>query len=113
MEPGYTYNAKIVRWVDGDTVDLRVDCGFYMRLEDRFRLYGIDTPERGQSGYKEATARARELAPVDTVVIIKTYKPERDKYGRWLADVYVGETNINQMLVAEGLAKEYFGGTKT
>ena len=113
MEPEYRYTARVLRWVDGDTVDLRVDVGFFLRLEDRFRLYGIDTPERGQPGYKEATAMADTLAPADTVVLIRTYKPYRDKYGRWLAEVFVGDTSVNEQLLIQGMAKAYDGGKKT
>lgn len=110
MEPQYTYSASVVRWVDGDTVDLVVDCGFHITVESRFRLYGIDTPERGQPGYAEATARCRELAPEGSTVVAKTYKAA-DKYGRFLA-LIEGSAPVNSTLVSEGLAVEYFGGTR-
>ena len=112
MEPEYTYRARVVRWVDGDTVDLSVDCGFYTTVESRFRLYGIDTPERGQPGYDEATARAEQLAPAGSEVVVRTYKAP-DKYGRFLCLVVSGTTEVNDTLVDEGLAKAYFGGTRT
>ena len=42
----YEYNCKIVKVVDGDTVDVDIDLGFGVWLRDqRIRLYGIDTPE--------------------------------------------------------------------
>jgi len=42
----YEYNCKIVRVVDGDTVDVDIDLGFdTWRCGERIRLYGIDTPE--------------------------------------------------------------------
>ena len=42
----YEYNCKMVRVVDGDTVDVDIDLGFgvWMRNQ-RIRMYGIDTPE--------------------------------------------------------------------
>lgn len=107
----YTYKAKVMRWVDGDTVELRVDLGFHLWLECKFRLYGIDTPERGQPKYREATAFSTKMAPVDSSLIIRSYK-DADKYGRWLADLFVGPQCLNVALVASGLAVTYFGGTK-
>ena len=42
----YEYKCKIVRVVDGDTVDVYVDLGWYtFRCGERIRLYGVDTPE--------------------------------------------------------------------
>ena len=46
MHVGYTYNCKIVKVIDGDTVDIDIDLGFSVWLhKQRIRLYGIDTPE--------------------------------------------------------------------
>ena len=45
MEPAYVYRAKARRIVDGDTVDMDVDLGFFVSVRIRFRLKGIDTPE--------------------------------------------------------------------
>lgn len=112
MEPTYTYHAQVTRWVDGDTVDLRVDLGFRMYAETRFRLYGIDTPERGQAGWAESGDVARQLAPVGTWVVAKTYK-DGDKYGRWLALIENQSGDlVNQMLIDGSYAVEYFGGKK-
>lgn len=106
--PSYTYRATVVRWVDGDTVWLTVDLGFRLTTTNDFRLYGIDTPERGQPGYAEATARATALAPAGSTVLVTTYK-NPDKYGRWLAEVFAGGINVNQTLIVEGLARPYLG----
>jgi micrococcal nuclease len=111
ITPEYTYKATVVRWVDGDTVYLEVDLGFRLTMLADYRLYGINTPERGQVNYKEATAFAEQLAPVGAIIVAKTYK-DPEKYGRWLAELYVDDTNINQALIASGLAVPYFGGTK-
>jgi micrococcal nuclease len=115
----YTYSAEVVRWVDGDTVYLRVDLGFRMTAETDFRLYGVDTPERGRPGAAEASARVRELAPIGSTVRVQTYK-DPDKYGRWLAEILppgweadgIYAQPIGATLIAEGLAVPYFGGHK-
>jgi micrococcal nuclease len=118
----FTYTATVVRWVDGDTVDLDADLGFKMTLRDRFRLYGIDTPERRpkKSDFTTDEARREEikkadaalaycekLAPAGTKLIVRTFKDEQGKYGRWLADLHLPteQRTLNEMLVAEGHAK--------
>lgn len=111
--PKYTYAATVLRWVDGDTVDLAVDVGFHITMNDRFRLYGIDTPERGEVNHDEAWHYAQGLAPVGAQVVVKTYRQE--KYGRWLATIFPSgsDVSVNSDLVRASLAYEYYGGTKT
>jgi len=109
----YTYNATVERWVDGDTVDLRVDLGFTVWIRQRFRLDGIDTPERGQPLWKEATERAKALLPEGSAILVKSFKT--DKYGRYLG-VLTSEAldkSVNDILVEEGFAKVYHGGKRT
>jgi len=109
----YEYRAKVVRVVDGDTVDFRVELGFHISLEDRFRLYGIDAPERNSKDpeqrelAKKATGRLRELLPEGKEVTIRTLKDRREKYGRYLACVYSDGVWVEQILLDEGLAKVY------
>lgn len=85
----YQYMAEVVRWVDGDTVDLRVDLGFRISLEERFRLYDptryVDTPERGEANYDAARECSERVYPAGTKITVQTYK--KDKYGRWLAHI--------------------------
>lgn len=111
LESAYEYRAVVVRWIDGDTVELNVDLGFRLGLVERFRLAGLDTPERGRAGSVDAWVRAKVLAPAGSEVLIVTTKA--DKYGRWLAHVYppVGPS-INDTLLEEGLAVPYDGGAK-
>lgn len=119
----YEYSAKIVRVVDGDTVDADVDLGLDVHLNLRFRLYGINTPEIRSKDPKEKTAGLaamnRLVALVEgKQVIIKTDKDKTEKFGRYLTTIFLSpsvmtrpaeEISINQILVNEGLAKEYFG----
>lgn len=108
------HNVQVLRVVDGDTVELLIDMGNKIRWQDTFRLMGIDTPERGQSGHKEATIRLIDLL-ANGLSHIETHKP--DKYGRWLVDLYIstmqgGELHVNTLMVIDGYAKAYFGGKK-
>lgn len=104
--PEYIYRASILRWVDGDTFDARVDLGFRTWIETRFRLFGVNAPEKGQEGFTEATGFCEQTAPVGGVVILRTYKAP-DKYGRWLAEVWVGDVSIGIALIEGGLALDY------
>jgi micrococcal nuclease len=109
----YGYRAEIVRWIDGDTVELIVDVGFKMAMRDHFRLMGVDTPERGRPGAAEAKARVNALAPAGAQVTVATHA--KDKYGRWLAEVFTARSqeSVNVTLLDERLAKPYDGGTKS
>lgn len=107
MSSTYHYDATITRWVDGDTLDAAVDVGFRLTANLRFRLHGIDTPERGQPGWAEATTYVTHTTPPGTLVQLDTYK-DPDHFGRWLAVVWDNTgTSINQQLLDAGLAKEY------
>ena len=85
----YTYKAKVIRCVDGDTVDLEVDLGFKVFMHIRGRLVAVDTPERGHADFKKATLMLENLlmaqADEEGLVTIKTKKT--GKYGRWLVSI--------------------------
>jgi len=115
----YRYNAEIIRCVDGDTVDAWIDVGFDMRIKQRLRLHGIDTPETRTRDPIEkkvglmAKARVQELLEVGKTYPIWTV--EKGKFGRYLARIYLDEARnqcVNDMLVEENLASIYFGGSK-
>lgn len=110
LTPDYNYKAKITRIVDGDTVDAIVDLGFTVSVNVRFRLYGIDTMElTDKDPVKRNLAMEAKLRLISLVegkeVMLKSYKT--DKYGRWLAEIFLDGTSINKMLLSEGLAVEY------
>lgn len=117
----YTYKAKLMRVVDGDTVDAEIDLGFGVFMKQRIRLYGIDTPESRTRDLEEKerglAAKARLSELLGKEFIVETILNKRGKFGRILGTLHVTQEdgtkmNINQQLVTEGHAKEYFGGTK-
>ena len=120
--PDYVYNAVVARWVDGDTVDLdvyvKLDMGFHYwqtsQFKLRFRLNSINTPERGEPGWAEATAFCNEKFSVGTILTIKTYKMPTSyistgTLGRYVADLFHGEDLVNEAIVAAGHAKQVAG----
>src|SRR6266511_2500733 len=90
--------------VDGDTVDVRLTSG----RTERIRLIGIDTPERGRCDAAEATTYARSLAQGRAAVLQgDATQPTRDRYGRLLAYVWIGDRDLGYQQLARGLARVY------
>jgi micrococcal nuclease len=123
----YWYTGKVLRVVDGDTVDLMVDLGFSVHHKIRVRLYGINTPE---SRTKDAVEKQMGLKAKEftkdwlhnhETIFIKTIVDKKEKYGRVLAELYSsGDIEspttacLNKDIVGAGYAREYFGvGDKT
>jgi micrococcal nuclease len=107
--PQHVHPATIVRWVDGDTVVLLVDQDYENLAKKHHRLLWLDTPEKALG--IAATARVNGLAPPGKRVVVRSYKVEgdHDSFGRYLAEVFVGDINVNQLLLQEGLAVPYVG----
>lgn len=109
----YHYEATVVRVVDGDTIDLKVDLGFRCNFTDRFRLANIDAPERGQTGWSESKTALEGMLPVGSKIHIVTEHPRmrdpRDGFGRWIATLFVDSeaTSVNDQMVGLGYAKIY------
>lgn len=108
----WTYRGRILRVIDGDTVDVLVDLGFHIQSTQRLRLLYVDTPERNESGWLEATTFTRSLLPTGQSVVIKTEKA--DSFGRYLAEVFpvdeqdgIAAGSVNTALLASGHAVEY------
>jgi endonuclease YncB( thermonuclease family) len=112
--------GRVIKVYDADTITiaskLPYDESPMYRLS--VRLNGIDTPEMKGKGVsdeeKEAAKQAREF--VSNLVLNKYVKLENiesEKYGRILADVYIGNVHLNEILLKERYAVKYDGGTKT
>lgn len=77
----------VVRVVDGDTIVVKID-----DEEEKVRLLCIDTPERGQKGYKEATNYLRQI--ITNKVKLEYDGKKRGAYGRLLAYVWLKNGNM-------------------
>jgi len=124
----YEYKTKVVRVIDGDTVDVDIDLGFGVWLKkERVRIMGIDTPESRTRDKVEkkfglaSKARLKSLLGKDPVLKTQVSKKGEDmkgKFGRILGDFTVYDSNVDawrpvtQILVEEGHAVPYFGGSK-
>lgn len=108
----YTYKAFVKDVYDGDTITVDIDLGFGIFYKDqKIRFARINAPEiRGEERERglKSRDRLRELI-LDKYVILKTHKDEKEKYGRYVADIFLESGCINDLLVIENLAnyREY------
>lgn len=109
--PAYEYHATLRRVVDGDTLDLAIDLGFECTLITRARLLGVNTPEvvgvSKQQGLAAAAFVQQWLDARGGNVLVRSFKAkQREKYGRWLVEVWGSDGNacLNTELLDRGLA---------
>tara|TARA_B100000900_G_C20355757_1_gene624166 strand:- start:204 stop:548 length:345 start_codon:yes stop_codon:yes gene_type:complete len=113
----FTYEAKVMRVVDGDTIDALIDLGFDIHKKIRIRMVGINTPESRTRDLEEkkrglaAKARLKEILKENKNKFILESQGV-GKYGRCLGIIRIGDTVVNQQLIIEGHAVEYFGGKR-
>ena len=125
----YIYRIKSVyKVVDGDTIDASIDLGFDISLTKRIRLAGVDTPESRTTDANEKKLGLevkewlKKKLEGQEDIIVKTELPDStEKYGRILGHLFIGDKevsavnkkkSVNQMMIDEGFAWEYFGATK-
>lgn len=110
----YLYKAFVKEVYDGDTITVDIDLGLKTFIHnEKIRLYGINAPElKGEEREKGLITRdyLRTLI-LKKEILLETIKDEREKYGRYLGIIWVNKmgreyTNVNQLLVKEGLAVE-------
>ncbi len=119
MPEPYTYRVlDVLRVIDGDTVDMRIDLGFGLSAAFRFRLIGVDAPEvYGEGGSTEgrdaAEFAANWLADRAGALVVRTQKGHPSTvgigtgaFGRWLAAVVGPEgESLSDALKSAGFAQ--------
>ena len=134
----YNYNARVLRCVDADTLDVQISLGLDVYVNERVRLLGVNCPEtfgvrKDSDEYRDGIETKKWLisqlqpewddAIVDLFakgkaifnggnlpeVRIRTTKDKKGKYGRYLAEVFVGDDteSINTKLIHMGFGAEY------
>jgi len=114
-KPNYTYRATLDRVIDGDTIDVMLDVGFYTTMKKRLRFLELDTEELRSSDAsrrelaKEAKARVIELLENADTIYVQTTMDKTGKYGRLLAYVWYEtagvQHNLNEQMLNEGFQK--------
>ena len=115
----YEYRCKVLRVVDGDTVDVDIDLGFGIWMHrERIRVMGIDTPE---SRTRDLTEKAfglaakefvKSLMPIGSMQIIKTQKDKTGKFGRVLGDFVIEDKLLTEHMIENYHAVPYHGENK-
>ncbi len=120
----YEYKCKILKVVDGDTVDIDIDLGFGVWMhKERVRMMGIDTPESRTRDLVEkqfglaSKDRLKEILPIGSSQILKTEidrsgEDAKGKFGRILGDFLIEEKRATEILIEEGHAVPYHGQSK-
>jgi micrococcal nuclease len=110
----YQYKAKLIRIIDGDTIEAVIDLGFEIGTRKTIRLYGINAPET--RGVLEEEKKAGIKCKDRLEALLEASKGEFKlishgvgKFGRCLGELFVKneEISLNQQLINEGLAKKY------
>lgn len=111
----YVRLAKLVRVIDGDTVELDIDLGFSITIRERVRVLGINTPEM-KGATRERGQAARDFT-IDWFhdhgvnVVCRTSKDKEDSFGRFLAEITCGADSLGADLLASGNAVPFMVGT--
>ena len=122
MRPDYSYAAELIRVIDGDTIEVRIDLGFSVWHVCTLRLDGVDTPERSEAGWREATQATRDYCGVDQGRLVVQTRPDprrrTDSFRRYLAKVWAvwGDVELGEHLLATHHAVPWerrFGGAKS
>ena len=119
----YEYRCKIVKIVDGDTVDVDIDLGFGVWMhKERIRLYGIDTPESRTRDLDEkkygliAKSWIEKFMPLGSTQTLITQKDKSGKFGRILGKFRVNDGSydiiLNDWMITNHHAVAYYGQSK-
>lgn len=115
----HEYKCKILRIVDGDTVDVDIDLGFGVWLhKERVRMKGIDTPESRTSDKEEKVYGmlsknfVKDTLPIGSMQILRTHKDKTGKFGRILGDFLIEDKSLGDIMVDKSLAVRYNGENK-
>ena len=92
-------SATVTNIIDGDTIDVSINGSEY-----RVRYVGINTPERDEACFQEASNANAALVQGQTVTLVRDVS-ETDRFGRLLRYVYVNGLNVNAELVRTGFAE--------
>lgn len=112
----YQYKAKIIKVIDGDTVDVDIDLGFDVHLtKQRIRFKGVDTPESRTRDMLEkkygilAKDFVKSYLKVGQWATLKTFKDGKGKFGRILGDfiVYDSKKDAYVSLVGQIIENHY------
>lgn len=117
----YEYKAKVIRIIDGDTIEVELDLGFDTYRREKIRLLRVNTAEIYGVKKESAKYAAGQVATdftktwiseTNSNITLKTEKDKTGKYGRYLAEVFAVEglhvgvgKNLQDAIIEAGLDK--------
>ena len=108
----YEYRAKLIKIIDGDTIDAEIDLGFNISVKKRVRFLGINAPEtrtrdlvEKRAGLKVKSRLEALFDASDGTFTLKSHGV--GKFGRCLGEIFIDKVNINELLLKEGLVTKY------
>jgi endonuclease YncB( thermonuclease family) len=117
---GVTYDATIVRAIDGDTIVIAAPyLPAPLKPELGVRIFGVDTPEKSFRAKCDIEKQRGEQASVFVKNLITSTKKHQvvlydwDKFGgRVLGDMLFDGVSLRELLIKNGFARAYFGDAK-
>ncbi len=109
----YSYQAKVEKWVDGDTLVLEIDLGFDARRSERIRLARINSHEMRSDKIthrrkaRHARMVGKKFCPEGSIVKVTTFKNKFDMYARYIAEVTYQGKNLSDYLIEQGVAEVF------
>lgn len=114
----FVYEAKVLSVHDGDTISVEIDLGFELKFTDKIRFYGLNAPELKMRNDKNKLVEnpagtktleiVKEFLPIGSTIVVETIKDKKEKYGRYLANIYAmrddEQINVNKWLLEYELA---------
>lgn len=107
----YHYKAKVISVYDGDTCTIDIDLGLHTWIRgEKIRLNRINAPElKGKERAKGIASRdfLKSLI-LDKEIIIETIKDTKEKYGRYLGEIWLKDSSGNFINVNDEMVKNKF-----
>ncbi len=101
LKQKFVYEAKVLDIHDGDTISVEIDLGFQITFKDKIRFYGLNAPELRVRDEKRKLVEnplglktlevVKSFIKVGDTITLETVKDKKEKYGRYLANVYVSK----------------------
>ena len=108
----FIYKAKLIKIIDGDTVDALIDLGFNVWVEKRIRLAGINTPEvrtkdkiEKEKGFLAKERLSEMISESNNEFHVISHGV--GKYGRCIGEIFINNQSVNEQLLLEGQAEKY------
>ena len=106
----FDYAAHVLKVIDGDTIEVVIELGFGLVLKKRLRLLRVNTSELKSDDPAEKSKAVKAKDALTKLLLnkeVKIHSEKFDSFGRYLAEVWIDDLNVNDWLLQNDLAKPY------